>query len=301
MRIRSIKPEFWRSDDITALSREHRLLFVGLWSYVDDNGVGVDDYRAIAADLFALEDDQKEVRDFVREGLATLSRALLVARYMVDGKAYLFITSWDRHQRIDRPSKARHPRPPADWTPPTSGNDDQAQILAMDSRESPDTLDAGTGEQGNRGTGEKNSSSEIADAISDVVPPPVREDVEELCTRLRDRIADNGFKPTPRITEVWRRDARLIIDADKRDLDQALRLVDWAQSSSFWAPNVRSMAKFRQQYDTLLAQARQEQQRRQQPKRPSGRTADDKIEYLQSLKTGTGGSNVLALPRGAVQ
>ena len=33
MRIRSIKPEFWRSDDITALSLEDRLLFIGLWSY----------------------------------------------------------------------------------------------------------------------------------------------------------------------------------------------------------------------------------------------------------------------------
>ena len=40
MRIRSIKPEFWTSDDITALAVDDRLLFIGLWSYVDDNGVG---------------------------------------------------------------------------------------------------------------------------------------------------------------------------------------------------------------------------------------------------------------------
>ncbi len=35
VRIRSIKPEFWRSDDIDALSVFERLLFIGLWSYVD--------------------------------------------------------------------------------------------------------------------------------------------------------------------------------------------------------------------------------------------------------------------------
>jgi hypothetical protein len=150
MRIRSIKPEFWRSDDITALSREHRLLFIGLWSYVDDNGVGIDDYRSIAADLFALEDDQNEIRTFVREGLATLSRVLLVARYEVDGRRYLYIRTWDRHQRIDRPSKARYPRPPEDWAPPTSEDAASGNNLAEPSRGSRDTLDAGTGEQGNR-------------------------------------------------------------------------------------------------------------------------------------------------------
>ena len=42
MRIRSIKPEFWTSDDIADLTIEDRLLFIGLWSYVDDNGVGID-------------------------------------------------------------------------------------------------------------------------------------------------------------------------------------------------------------------------------------------------------------------
>lgn len=161
MRIRTIKPEFWRSDDITKLSREDRLLFIGLWSYVDDNGVGVDDYRQIAADLFALEDDQQEVREFVREGLATLSRALLVTRYEINGKHYIFITSWDQHQRVDRPNKARYPRPPADWKPPTSKNGSSPDHFANGSRETRDTFATvsppGTGEQGNRGTGDNPS------------------------------------------------------------------------------------------------------------------------------------------------
>lgn len=42
MRIRNIKPEFWRSQDITALDKSARLTFIGLWNYVDDNGVGLD-------------------------------------------------------------------------------------------------------------------------------------------------------------------------------------------------------------------------------------------------------------------
>ena len=39
MRIRSIKPEFWTSDDVAQHDWNTRLLFIGLWSYVDDNGV----------------------------------------------------------------------------------------------------------------------------------------------------------------------------------------------------------------------------------------------------------------------
>lgn len=155
MRIRTIKPEFWRSDDVTALSREHRLLFIGLWSYVDDNGVGIDDYRQIAADLFALEDDQKEVRDYVREGLATLSRGLLIARYMIDNKRYLYITGWAKHQRIDRPGKPRFPQPPEDWQPPTCEDTPVAEPVETPSRDPRDTPATGTEEQGNRGTAEK--------------------------------------------------------------------------------------------------------------------------------------------------
>ena len=42
MRIRSIKPEFWTSEDVTDLTYFERLLFIGLWSYADDHGRGQD-------------------------------------------------------------------------------------------------------------------------------------------------------------------------------------------------------------------------------------------------------------------
>lgn len=160
MRIRSIKPEFWRSEDVKRLPREIRLLFVGLWSYVDDNGVGVDDYRRIAADLGPLEDDPVEFREYVRDGLARLSRRSpegfgppLVARYEVDGKRYIFITGWE-HQRVDKPAKSRYPLPPEGWT---SEDPDPPEDVAKPSGESRESVAPGTGEQGNRGTGEKDS------------------------------------------------------------------------------------------------------------------------------------------------
>jgi hypothetical protein len=147
VRIRSIKPEFWRSDDIDALDWHHRLVFIGLWSYVDDNGVGVDKLASICADLFAgdLERDPRETFARVSEALQTFAERGLIQRYSVDGRAYLFITGWKTHQRIDKPGKPRYPLP-------TSENAVIRESLATPSREFRETLAPGTGEQGNRGT-----------------------------------------------------------------------------------------------------------------------------------------------------
>lgn len=81
-----------------------------------------------------------------------------------------------------------------------------------------------------------------------------REDVTTLCETLRDQMIKNGFKP-PTITEAWKKDARLLLDTDKRELDKSVRLIQWAQDSSFWKSNIKSMGKFRKQYDTLRLQA----------------------------------------------
>lgn len=156
MRIRSIKPEFWRSRDITALSWDARLVFIGLWSYVDDNGVGRFDLASIAGDLFV-----QDLCDNPRDTLARLSRALqqiisngLAVVYEIESKDFIFITGWNKHQRIDRPNKARLPLPDGEKRRPTSDDDfsscNTRDTLATLSRD-PSDWNRGTGEQGNRG------------------------------------------------------------------------------------------------------------------------------------------------------
>ena len=110
MRIRTIKPEFWRSDDIAALSIEDRLLFIGLWSYVEDNGVGRDDPQLIRCDLYP-HDIFTEASVRTHGGLMRLSQQGLITRFEgPDGRRYLQINSWDKHQKINRPSKPRFPQ-----------------------------------------------------------------------------------------------------------------------------------------------------------------------------------------------
>jgi len=148
MRIRSIKPEFWRSDDIASLRLEDRLLFIGLWSYVDDSGVGVDKPALICADLFALdmERDFREAYGRVTGGLDTLSSRGLITRYTVHGKPFLYINTWTKHQRIEKPSKARYPSPTCEDAIIREGSGNAPVVLHEESG-------SGAGEQGNRGTG----------------------------------------------------------------------------------------------------------------------------------------------------
>jgi hypothetical protein len=159
MRIRSIKPEYWTSEDIAALDWDTRLIFIGLWSYVDDNGVGRDVEKLILADLFPLEDDPRATLARLSAGLNVLADRGLIVRYEVDGKRYLFISAWDRHQKIDHPSKGScYPRP-------TSTNAEPDPPAIPVSRESRDTLAPGTGEQGNRGTGERKTCPAEPDVL----------------------------------------------------------------------------------------------------------------------------------------
>ncbi|HEY9473123.1 MAG TPA: hypothetical protein VIS06_04640, partial [Mycobacteriales bacterium] len=89
---------------------------------------------------------------------------------------------------------------------------------------------------------------------------PTRLDVEQVCTRLADRIEGNGSK-RPAVTDGWRRSARLLLDADGRELQKVLNLIDWCQADSFWKSNVLSMPTFRKQYDRLRLRALDEYER----------------------------------------
>src|SRR5699024_7332020 len=85
---------------------------------------------------------------------------------------------------------------------------------------------------------------------------PPREDVEALCTRLRDHVARNTDKP-PTITARWRTEARLLLDKDGIEFDEAVRVLDWCQQDSFWMPNILSMPKFREKFAQLQIKSRQ--------------------------------------------
>jgi len=105
-RIRTIKPEFPQSESVGKLSREARLLFIQLWTIVDDDGRTRAASRMLASLLYPYDDD---ARNMIDGWLDELERGDHLRRYEVDGAQYLEITKWLEHQKIDRPSKSRLP------------------------------------------------------------------------------------------------------------------------------------------------------------------------------------------------
>lgn len=108
-RIRSIKPDFWTSEQVMACSPVTRLLFIGMWNFADDHGRLPANPKTIKAQVFPGDEDitSENVRRMVDE----LSTNGLVMLYEVDNKQYLLITGW-RHQKIDKRQDARFPDPP---------------------------------------------------------------------------------------------------------------------------------------------------------------------------------------------
>lgn len=106
-RIRSIKPEFWTSEQVMECSLSARLLFIGMWNFADDLGRLSMSPKSIKAQIFPGDDINSEtVIGMIQE----LSDNGLVLLYTVDEKDYLQITGW-QHQRIDKPQPGKHPSP----------------------------------------------------------------------------------------------------------------------------------------------------------------------------------------------
>lgn len=198
MRIRSIKPEFWRSDDITGLPISTRLTFIGLWSYVDDNGVGLDKLISIVADLYAddFSRDPQETVQRVTDDLRRLAAGGQVVRFRGvhndRAKDLLYITKWKKHQVVNHPSKgAQYPLPPAEMI-------EEAARLEETSRESQETL---THEQGNRGSEQGSSGTGEGEILPD---PDGSSDSDPLGHITEDDFPDT-FKPlyAPAFEEWW--------------------------------------------------------------------------------------------------
>lgn len=106
-RIRTIKPEFWTSEQITKCSVSARLLFIGMWNFCDDWGRCPDSPGRLKMQI--LPADDMSIHDLLTE----LSVTGLIHRYSVDGKDFIQITGW-QHQVINRRAKkSLYPSSPA--------------------------------------------------------------------------------------------------------------------------------------------------------------------------------------------
>lgn len=174
-RIRSIKPEFWTSEQVMECSMVARLLFIGLWNFADDLGRLSFAPKTIKAQIFPSDDVSS---DDVRRMIDELSTNGLVLIYEVDGKDYIQITGW-QHQKIDRPQPGKYPSPVNGYK------------SAQNSHSSNDRRTFATDRKGEEGKGEERISE--ANASGAVAPRDFR--AELFQTGLAKLAAMTGKGP----------------------------------------------------------------------------------------------------------
>ncbi len=124
-RIRTVKPEFWTSEQILECSTNARLLFIGMWNFCDDGGVHVASLKRLKAEVFPADDFTiEDVRRLIDELVAND----LVVEFCADDRRFWKVTGW-KHQKIDRPNP-KYPQPEADG----SANDRRSIAPGRESR-----------------------------------------------------------------------------------------------------------------------------------------------------------------------
>lgn len=110
MRIRTIKPDFFKHDGIAKLAPLHRLLFVGLWCMADCEGRLEDRPQRIKVEILPYDDLDIEA------ALTALVAGGFITRYRVNDLSVIAVNSFRTHQRItgkEAESSSKLPAPEA--------------------------------------------------------------------------------------------------------------------------------------------------------------------------------------------
>lgn len=263
-RIRTIKPEFWVDDVMVEMPFVTRLLFIGLWNFVDDEGYIEDKPRRIKMQVFPADD----VR--VEDSLKALEASGRLIRYESDQGPLLRVANWERHQRISHAARTR-------FTGIT-------RVERPSSRKAREDSGALRPEKEGKGIEETTSlMSEVADATT-------RPDVEHLLGVLDEEIVRNGGKK-PNRTKKNRDAARLLLDRDGKTVEQVEKAIRWAQGNEFWRANILSMSKLREKYDQLQLQAKRS------PGAPASQSSGRREEVIDGILW-VNGAPTIGGPRG---
>ena len=104
MRIRTIKPEFWQSEDLANVSDKAKLLAIGLLNISDDEGYLKAHPAVIKSQIFPFIEESVNIQGLLIE--------LSNANYLTlldgdDGKQYVLIDNFTKHQKVNRPTPSK--------------------------------------------------------------------------------------------------------------------------------------------------------------------------------------------------
>lgn len=100
-RIRTIKPKFWDDIKIGRISRDARLLYIGLWSFSDDIGVVIGDSIWLKSKVFPY--DQIQVQQF-EKWMNELVINGFICLLSYNEERFIYLPNFTRHQVVNKPN-----------------------------------------------------------------------------------------------------------------------------------------------------------------------------------------------------
>ncbi|WP_147107186.1 hypothetical protein [Nesterenkonia populi] len=243
IRIRSTKPEFWRSKTISSVSWDARLVLKALESYVDDNGVGKDDMELIVMQTFSRDQFRNPTGTVrrVSEAVSELIQAHLVTRYEADGEPLLYVERWKDHQYVQKPQKGRFPRPDGTLEYSETVDSEAYRKGPEEYGNSPARIrgseEQGSGEQVKPPAAVADGQSETGDRFELAHPDPPRPPETELFDRFWDaypRKDDKGKAREKFKAALNRADAEQIIAGAERYRDDPNRDPAYTKLATTW-------------------------------------------------------------------
>lgn len=245
-RIRTIKPEFFSSDDICSLTPLARLFYVSLWCESDREGRL--EWKPSTFKLRYFPADQIDINDLACE----LESKGLIIVYEVEGKQWAEIPTFTEHQVINNREA------PSKILPFSS--DACARVKVACTRVKAEGKEGREGKEG-KGTSPNQASDEPigSEPVEDRrkqkrLPSP--EDETSARKLFGMILAVNASAKPPGSWGPWSDDIRLMREVDGRSHAEIEALFAWAKRDTFWSPNIQSPGKLREKWNTLFEQSK---------------------------------------------
>ena len=100
-RNRMIKPKFWDDTKIGRLTRDARLLYIGLWNFSDDSGTVIGDSIWLKSKIFPY--DQIQIQQF-EKWMNELVINGFICLLSYKGERFIYLPNFTRHQVINKPN-----------------------------------------------------------------------------------------------------------------------------------------------------------------------------------------------------
>jgi hypothetical protein len=282
---RQLKAEFWNDPELLQWPREKRWFYMGLVQLADDSGCVENNAFAFKINLFPSPADADITIELIATWVDELIRAGKLVPYTVQGKEYLFIKNFHKHQSLNKPTppnKTSVPLPPwITWQPgdkrsssryvvsppqgdgqplPGSAPDVSSQCLdtsqAQPSHVPPELekekekeLELYNTSAYADGGGAARTENPPDNQPSNVVAlPELSTEARGVVLHLHRRLEEHGVNHLPRDWHLKQYSVTARIIKSGVSPGELMRCIDWLFADSYWRDKIADMLAVERQY-----------------------------------------------------